>query len=181
MAKIEEKIRSCFIRLLEKKPIDQISVVEICEEAGVSKRSFYNYYCDKYDVIIKAQTIPEMKDDAAEVSLGTLENYFRRHYGWLVEHRGFLRNVSLYLGQNSSVLAFKDSVIGLLWKIMKQNHPELQETRELTYAVNCFAYGYILFVIEIILRDPAYCEEYFSQEHFIIDYVPSILRDYLVG
>ena len=62
MTQIEKKIRSGFIRLLETKPIEQITVTEICAEAGVSKRSFYNYYCDKFDVIMKVQTIPELEE-----------------------------------------------------------------------------------------------------------------------
>ncbi|MBR5423251.1 MAG: TetR/AcrR family transcriptional regulator [Clostridia bacterium] len=179
MTDMENKILGGFIRLLENHPIEQITVTEICKESGVSKRSFYNYYYDKYDVILKVQAIPEMQDEDTEVSLGTFENYFRRRYRWLLEHRGFLKNISLYFGQNSSVLAFRDSVIGLLWKIMRQNHPDLQETPQLTYAVNCFACGYLIFLIEIILRDPAYCEAYFQQEHFIEGYIPSILLRYL--
>ena len=179
MTVIEEKILNGFIALLEKKPIEQITVTEICALSGVSKRSFYNYFCDKYDVILKVQAIPEMQEEDTEVTLRTLENYFRRRYRWLLEHRGFLRNISSYFGQNSSVLAFKDAVVGLLWKIMKQNHPELEETPALSYAVNCFVYGYILFVIEIILNDPAYCEEYFGRERFIEDHIPPLLLRYL--
>ena len=179
MTDIEKKILDGFIRLLEKKPIEQISVTEICAESGVSKRSFYNYYCDKYDVILKVQAIPEMTDEDTEVSLSTVENYFRRRYRWLLEHRGFLKNVSRYFGQNSSVLAFKDSLVKLIWKIIRQNHPEINQTPELTYAVNCFVYGYLTFVIEIILCDPAYCESYFQREHFIDAYVPPILMQYL--
>ena len=179
MTVIEQKITNGFIRILERKPIEQVSVVEICEEAGVSKRSFYNYFCDKFDVILKVQTIPEMQDDDAEVSIATLENYFRRRYKWLLEHRGFLKNVSLYFGQNSSVLAFKDSVIALVWKIIRQNHPEVQETPDLTYAVNSFVYGYLIFVISIILSDPAYCEDYFTRPHFMDGYIPPVLLQYL--
>lgn len=179
MTEIERKILGGFIRLLEKKPIEQITVTEICSESGVSKRSFYNYYCDKYDVILKVQAIPEAEDDDTEVSAATLENYFRRRYRWLLEHRGFLKNISFYFGQNSSVLAFKDSLIALVWKIIKQNHPEVRETPDLTYAINCFVYGYLLFVIEIILRDPAYCEDYFQREHFLDGYIPPILLQYL--
>ena len=179
MAEIERKILDGFIRLLEKKPIEQITVTEICKESDVSKRSFYNYYCDKYDVILKVQAIPETEDDDTEVSVCTLENFFRRRYRWLLEHRGFLKNISFYFGQNSSVLAFKDSLIALVWKIIKQNHPEVRETPDLTYAVNCFVYGYVLFVIEIILRDPAYCEDYFQREHFLEGYIPQILLQYL--
>ncbi len=179
MSDIENRIRDGFIRLLEKKPIEQITVTEICRETGVSKRSFYNYFCDKYDVILKVQAIPEMEDEDTEVSLDTLENYFRARYRWLLEHRGFLKNLSLYYGQNSSVLAFKDLLNALIWKIMKQNDPALKESPELVYAVNFFVSGYLVFVITIILSDPAYCEEYFSREHFIGDYIPPILLRYL--
>ena len=173
MSDIENRIRDGFIALLEKKPIEQITVTEICRETGVSKRSFYNYFCDKYDVILKVQAIPEMEDEDTEVSLDTLENYFRARY------RGFLKNLSLYYGQNSSVLAFKDLLNALIWKIMKQNDPALKESPELVYAVNFFVSGYLVFVITIILSDPAYCEEYFSREHFIGDYIPPILLRYL--
>ena len=179
MTETEKSIRNGFIRLLENEPIEQITVTDICAEAGVSKRSFYNYFCDKYDVIMKIQAIPEMEDDEAEVSLHTLENYFRRRYRWLLEHRGFLRNISLYFGQNSSVLAFKDSVIEMLWKIMRKNHPEMEETPELCHAVDYFAYGYLIFVIRLILSDAEFSEEYFQRERFIEDYIPPILLQYL--
>ena len=179
MTDIEKKISGGFIRLLENEPIEQITVTAICAEAGVSKRSFYNYYCDKYDVITKIQTIPEMEDEEAEVSLHTLENYLRRRYRWLLEHRGFLRNISFYFGQNSSVLAFVNTVVELLWKIMRQNHPEIEETPELIYAVDYFAYGYLIFVIRLILKDAAYTEEYFQRDRFIEDYIPPILLQYL--
>ena len=179
MTDIEKKISSGFIRLLEKEPIDQITVTAICAEAGVSKRSFYNYYCDKFDVIMKMQAIPEIEDEEAEVSLHTLENYLRRRYRWLLEHRGFLRNVSFYFGQNSSVLALKDSVVALLWKIMRQNHPEMEETTELIYAVEYFAYGYLIFVIRLILKDADYSEKYFQRDRFIEEYIPPVLLQYL--
>ena len=181
MTDIEKKILDGFICLLEKKTIEQITVTEICKEAQVSKRSFYNYYCDKFDVILKVQTIPEMEDDDTVVSVATLENYFRRRYRWLLEHRGFLKNISLYFGQNSSVLAFRDSLIELIWKIIKQNHPDVQETPDLTYAVRSFVYGYLTFVIEIILNDPAFCEEYFNREHFLEGHIPPVLLKYLTA
>ncbi len=179
MTESKTRILNGFILLLERKPIDQITVTEICEQAGVSKRSFYNYFCDKFDVILKVQAIPEMEDEEAEVSLHTLENYFRRRYRWLMEHRGFLRNISFDFGQNSSVLAFKDSVVKLLWMIMRQNHPELEETPELIHAVDYFAYGYLIFVIRMILKDPEFTEEYFQREHFIEGYIPPVLLQYL--
>ena len=47
---IQEAIREALLELLHKQTIDSISVAQIIQIAGVSKRSFYNYYDDKFDV-----------------------------------------------------------------------------------------------------------------------------------
>ncbi len=47
----KEHIMESFLSLLEDKPLTDISVSEIVERAGVSKRSFYNHFVDKYDLM----------------------------------------------------------------------------------------------------------------------------------
>ncbi len=178
MNSTERKIRSSFIKLLNDSSIERITVSEICAEAGVSKRSFYNHFCDKYDILNKVQAIPELDSDE-ELSLMTLENYFRSRYKWLLDHQNFLRNISMYYGQNSSILTFRDSVRDLIWKVMQRNHPELELTPELDHAIEYFSYSYLMFVIRILLRDPEFCEEYFNRERFIEDYIPPVLLPYL--
>ena len=37
--------------LLERESIEKITVDEICEKAEISRRSFYRYFIDKYDVV----------------------------------------------------------------------------------------------------------------------------------
>ena len=44
-------IRSGFIELLEQRPLDKISVVDIAEHCGVNRNTFYYYYCDIYALI----------------------------------------------------------------------------------------------------------------------------------
>ena len=46
----KEHIMEAFLKLLEDKNLMDISVSEIAELAGVSKRSFYNHFVDKYDL-----------------------------------------------------------------------------------------------------------------------------------
>ena len=41
-------IRDSFLRLLEKKPFEQITVRDLCEEADVNRATFYRYYPDLY-------------------------------------------------------------------------------------------------------------------------------------
>ena len=178
MNSTELKIISSFIKLLGASGIERITVSEICAEAGVSKRSFYNHFRDKFDILNKVQAIPELENDD-DISLAALEDYFRKRYKWLLEHRNFLRNISFYYGQNSSILQFRDSVRDLLWKVMLRDNPGLEKTAELDHAVEYFAYSYLIFVIRILLLDPDFCDEYFHREHFIGDYIPPILLPYL--
>ncbi len=44
-------IRKGFLELLEQRPLDKISVVEIAEHCGVNRNTFYYYYCDIYALV----------------------------------------------------------------------------------------------------------------------------------
>jgi AcrR family transcriptional regulator len=46
-----------FTKMMECKPVPQITVTEICEDAGISRKTFYKYYSDQF-ALLKA-----MQDD----------------------------------------------------------------------------------------------------------------------
>lgn len=43
-------IAKCLNALLKKKPMDKLSVVEVCQSAGISRTTFYKYFQDIYSV-----------------------------------------------------------------------------------------------------------------------------------
>lgn len=43
-------IRSSFLSLLEEKPLDKISVTDICKRADINRGTFYSHYSDPYDL-----------------------------------------------------------------------------------------------------------------------------------
>jgi len=45
---------SC-LELLAEKPISEITVIEICEQAGVSRKTFYKYYSDQFALLVAMQ------------------------------------------------------------------------------------------------------------------------------
>lgn len=47
--KTEQCLRVAMISLLEQKPLNKISIVELCRNAGVNKSTFYLHYRDIYD------------------------------------------------------------------------------------------------------------------------------------
>lgn len=44
-------IKEKFIELYEKKPLERITVSEICSECGISRTAFYQHFDDKYAVL----------------------------------------------------------------------------------------------------------------------------------
>lgn len=46
----KQLLRTAFLALLAKKPVQSISIKELCEEAGVNRSTFYLHYKDVYDL-----------------------------------------------------------------------------------------------------------------------------------
>ena len=63
----QEKIEKVFVRLIQKKNIDEISVSTICELAKVNRSTFYANYVDIYDLVEKVKA--KMADDFAEFQI----------------------------------------------------------------------------------------------------------------
>lgn len=57
-------IRKEFTELLKKKPIQEITVREICERTGINRSTFYNHYQDVYDLLEQIEN--EMLGELAE-------------------------------------------------------------------------------------------------------------------
>ncbi|MFR8086963.1 MAG: TetR/AcrR family transcriptional regulator [Lachnospirales bacterium] len=47
----QRMIRRAFLDLLKKKPVQNITVKEVCEEAGIHRGTFYAHYKDLYDLL----------------------------------------------------------------------------------------------------------------------------------
>ena len=47
----KKRIMEGFLELLEQRPLDKISVVDVAEHCGINRNTFYYYYCDIYALI----------------------------------------------------------------------------------------------------------------------------------
>ncbi len=48
-------LRESLIELLKEKPISRITVTDICTHADLNRGTFYNYYCDAYDLLAQIE------------------------------------------------------------------------------------------------------------------------------
>ena len=60
----QDKIEKAFLKLIQKKNIDEISVSDICKTTNLNRSTFYANYIDTYDLVDKVQI--RMADEFAE-------------------------------------------------------------------------------------------------------------------
>lgn len=87
-------------KLLADKPFSAVSVEDICRNAGISRRTFYRYFTDKYEVItwIFEREYDQFRNPAVE---DDVYNGIQQFCYVLYDNREFYRRALLIEGQNS--------------------------------------------------------------------------------
>lgn len=110
-------IREAFAALLEKKPYDSISISEICSEAHVSRKTFYNYFESKQS-IIEAQLRADFTEPSrqfreilpAEEIKSSTTLLLDKLYATLGENRAYYENLLRHYGK----MKFMETAITVL-------------------------------------------------------------------
>ena len=85
-------IRKGFLELLEQRPLDKISVVDVAEHCGINRNTFYYYYCDIYALIrelmetVAAQMIADGLSDRNWTEIARQVTTFLRQHRRAVNH-----------------------------------------------------------------------------------------------
>ena len=63
-------IRKEFTQLLKEKPVQSITVRELCERTGINRSTFYNHYQDVYDLLeqIENEMLGELNEHLKSIS-----------------------------------------------------------------------------------------------------------------
>ncbi|WP_234122586.1 TetR/AcrR family transcriptional regulator [Clostridium hydrogenum] len=67
-------IRKAFINILEQKPIQSISIKELCCEAQINRGTFYNHYTDIYDLLKQIEDELQLDFEKALEPLNHIED-----------------------------------------------------------------------------------------------------------
>lgn len=172
----KDYLASSAIELLSRRDVESISVKEIAENCGVSTRTFYNHFRDKYDLFLYVYTremerfFQNNKDHLT----------FRPFVFWtgqlLFDYKDFFNNFQKYIGQNN----FRDSVYQPLMdyyeKIIRECFHE-EVTEDIRDALSFWINGMIGYVGRAY-TDPV-MEPYDSACEKFARYIPEQLKQYL--
>lgn len=88
----KQAIRDGFLRLLAEKPIEKISVTEICREADINRGTFYAHYSDPYE--LKRSLEDQLSDALAQRLLSENRELCRVFAGPYGDHDAMLKVIA---------------------------------------------------------------------------------------
>lgn len=125
----KECLYSSFLELLAEKPVNDITVIEICERAGVSRKTFYKYYSDQFALLVAMQDDlfedyrHQLEGQPAEVSqiMPVLIRF-------VDENRVLVRAAFANQGEGNFVDRVLDDLYATYGEAWKQANPALSES-----------------------------------------------------
>ena len=103
----KKAIRDSFLALLDEKPIEKISVTEICKGADINRGTFYSHYTDPFDLrrSIANEIVELMENRMAELGVKRLTSL--QSFKLLKEYRELFR---IFVGPNGD----KDTMLEII-------------------------------------------------------------------
>lgn len=89
----KQVIAASFLKLLSNKPINQITVKDICKECGVNLQTFYYHFQDIYDLCfwIMERNLRERIENA-NVDRTDTQEFLRALFGYFVQYKQQIRH-----------------------------------------------------------------------------------------
>lgn len=172
----KELLKDSVIELVENNAVEKVTVSMICKNCGVSQRTFYNYFQDKYALItwVYTSVLDDVyHDDTGHVSMHTVISALVHN---IINNRRFYKNAVRFTGQNN----FMNSIFSPLRKsslFLIQDVRGDTLTEELSDAVNFYILGCIGFMqYHLFLDDPISAKRTIQ---VFEDNIPPVLEKYL--
>ena len=146
--KTEKAIKNAFMELRSKKPLEKISVRELCALACINKSTFYSHYEDIYQLsdALETESILSMLQGISlthEVSMKTPDIFTRELCLAFMSHISIIN--TLFSGKERSRLA--DKLEFELKKAIFRLHPEYEKDAEKNILLSyCIQGGYHAYI-----------------------------------
>lgn len=103
--------------LMRTTPFDKINVAQICEQCGMSRKSFYYHFKDKYDLvnwIFDTELIPIAVSSGFDNSYREQMAFIEKACSYFYENRDFYQSALQITGQNSFSEHFSECIEPIL-------------------------------------------------------------------
>ncbi|MCI5869967.1 MAG: TetR/AcrR family transcriptional regulator [Dorea sp.] len=144
--KTEKGIKNAFIELRSRKPLEKITIKELCESAQINKSTFYSHYKDIYDLSdhLEEEVVASITNSVShpEYIVGNLEE-FSRELLMAYTSQTSLTNI-LFSGNQRN--HFADRIEESIKKMFYEKYPEYEKDDIMNITLSfCIQGGYHAF------------------------------------
>lgn len=115
--------------LMQKTPLEKISVNDIVEQAEVGRNTFYYHFEDKYDLVNWYFQAGATRFLLQRATYGTWQEILYTLEDYLRENKTFYTNAFAYNGQNSLQEYIFNFLCELYYQRLSENAPDLNEIK----------------------------------------------------
>ena len=138
-------LREAMLRQLEARNVDKITVVALCEDAGINRSTFYRYYAAPADVVqdIQQSILKDIQQIMSQIDPGSEASYLRQMdqvFDYLYRN---VRSIRLLLGSMDFGLQLLESTMQTAG-LMKRQALRMDETDRQMAATMLLHGGYSL-------------------------------------
>lgn len=174
---VREKLGMSLMEIAERKHVDKISVREICEGCGLSTRTFYNNFRDKYDLITWVYTSHYERIMQDRMEIGSIAESIVACLCELREHAPFYRNV---VANTHGLDSFEKMVLGHARAMMLDYLQHAADGDNLDETVR-FSVDFFLHAVSACMLDWLRADDPMDPEEFAglcVANLPGLLRPY---
>lgn len=130
--------------LIQRMPFQSITIKKICDEAGVVRVTFYNYFVDKYDAL-DYLIQNDLNDEYCISESDPVQSFLKQLAKVLSKHRKFYEIASEIDGQNGFMEIFIARMKDELMKILRNHRKNTPETRDIDNAMLAETYAVMIY------------------------------------
>ena len=136
-AYVIEHITDALLKLLREKPIEDISISELCELAGIGRASFYRNFNSKEDILLTYihKLFQEWAAEGSQAENKPLSEFLRSLFSHFEKHRDFYE----LLNQRNLIYLLKDIIIRICGPKPEHSKEEAYTRAYIAYTL----YGWI--------------------------------------
>ena len=134
----KESLYASFLELLDEKAVSDITVIEICERAGVSRKTFYKYYSDQFALLMGMQN--DMFEDYRDLISAEEPDIFRiapTLINWAGRNRVLVKAIFANRGEGNFIDRMCDDLFSIYRESWEAANPTMdpQNVEALFYFV----------------------------------------------
>ncbi len=142
----KELLAESLLELSKAKPVDKITVSDIAKNCGVSRKTFYNAFLDKYD-LIEWMHFSNCKKIADTYIGSNPVVSCTKMFAYICENIAFYKNLARKRSEDIHQILYRVSYNVMLEYFLKESNRE-QLSEEDAFQLSCYTHGSVTKIIE---------------------------------